>query len=374
MLDKKKLIKIGLDFFVAGLLVVFVAVILPKILIYFLPFTIGFIISIIANPIVKFLEKRVKIVRKHSSALIIIFVIGVVCLGLYLLGGLIVKESIQFAKDVPDLVVSMKEQMAGTIDKASGIYNKMPDGVKNYIIAIKDEVSSGGVSFPKISISGASSAVKMVVNGVVILIFTVLSAYFFTADREEILGFIHEKLPKSVFEKVGMITSYFTTAVGGYFKAQFKIMIVLVAIMNVVFVILGVEHGFLISLGTGLLDLLPVFGAGAVLWPWALYSFLVGNYSRAIALMVLYFVCQLVKQLLQPKMVGDSIGLPPLTTLFLLFIGYKIGGLLGILISIPLGLIVINLYRAGTFDVLIEDIKYLYNLIWKVMKDEETRE
>ena len=369
-MDKKKLLKICLDFFVAVISVVFVAVVLPRILIYFLPFTIGFIISVIANPIVKFLEKRVKILRKHSSAIIIILVIGGVCFGLYLIGGVIVKETIQFAKDVPDLVADMKYQMQGTIEKASGIYNKMPDGVKKYLITIKDEVSSGGgITFPKISISGASSAVKVVVNGVITVIFSVLSAYFFTADKDNILDSFAEKLPSVVVEKVRMITSYFTTAVGGYFKAQFKIMIILVAIMCVTLAFLGVEHSFLISLGTGILDFLPVFGAGAVLWPWALYSFLVGNYTKAVVLMVLYFVCQLVKQLLQPKMVGDSIGLSPLTTLFLLFIGFKIGGIIGILISIPLGLIFINLYRAGTFNTLIEDLKYLYDKILEFSKN-----
>ena len=66
---------------------------------------------------------------------------------------------------------------------------------------------------------------------------------------------------------------------------------------------------------------------------------------------------------------GDSIGINSFTTLFLLFIGYRIGGLLGILIAIPLGLVLINLYKAGAFDVLINDTKYLINLITKFQND-----
>lgn len=77
------------------------------------------------------------------------------------------------------------------------------------------------------------------------------------------------------------------------------------------------------------------------------------------ALIVLYGVTQLVRQLIQPKLVGDSIGLNPLLTLFLLYIGYKVGSILGMIFAVPVGMIVINLFKAGAFDYILDDVKIL---------------
>ena len=98
-------------------------------------------------------------------------------------------------------------------------------------------------------------------------------------------------------------------------------MLILVVIMFAGFEILRVDYSFLIALGIALLDVLPVFGTGAVLWPWAVIEMLTANYIKAIGFVVIYLVCQIVKQILQPKMVGDSIGMHPLLALLAMFIG-----------------------------------------------------
>jgi predicted PurR-regulated permease PerM len=102
-----------------------------------------------------------------------------------------------------------------------------------------------------------------------------------------------------------------------------------------------------------------VFGTGAVLWPWALLDMLAGNYFRAIGLVVIYLICQITKQVLQPKMVGDSIGISPLATLFFLYVGYRLYGIVGMIIGVPVGMVIINLYRVGMFDRLIKGFKII---------------
>ena len=75
--------------------------------------------------------------------------------------------------------------------------------------------------------------------------------------------------------------------------------------------------------------------------------------------MILYGVTQLVRQLIQPKLVGDSMGLNPLYTLFLLYLGYRLGSVLGMIFAVPAGLIVMNLYKAGAFDYILDDVEIL---------------
>jgi predicted PurR-regulated permease PerM len=156
-----------------------------------------------------------------------------------------------------------------------------------------------------------------------------------------------------------LIYNNFIAAFGGYFKAQFKIMLVLSVIMFVGFEILKVNYSFLFAIGIALLDVLPVFGTGAVLGPWAVIDVLSGNYIRAIGLVIIYLVCQVVKQILQPKMVGDSIGLNPLATLIFMFIGYKFYGVFGMIIGIPVGMVLVNMFKIGMFDRLIKGFKII---------------
>ena len=95
---------------------------------------------------------------------------------------------------------------------------------------------------------------------------------------------------------------------------------------------------------------MPFLGTGTVLIPWAVIRILTAQYKTAIGLLIIWGVGQLARQLIQPKIVGDSIGVPPLPTLFLLYIGYKLSGVLGMILAVPLGLLVYSLYEEGAFD------------------------
>ena len=87
-----------------------------------------------------------------------------------------------------------------------------------------------------------------------------------------------------------------------------------------------------------------------------------------LALVVLYGVTQLVRQLIQPKLVGDSIGLTPLFTLVLLYTGYRVEGIFGMIVAVPIGLIVVNLYKAGAFDYILDDVKILADGVLSLRK------
>ncbi len=186
-----------------------------------------------------------------------------------------------------------------------------------------------------------------------------LAAYFFVADKERISRIIRMVVPKSLRERWSWIKEIFSKAVGGYFVAQFKIMGVIAAILFVGFLFLGVEFAVLWAVLISLLDFLPFLGTGTVIWPWAAFQLLTGDYYMAAGLMIIYLICLLVHQLLQPKFVGDTVGMDPLMTLFFMFIGYRVSGVFGMIIAIPVGIIFLNLYKAGAFEKMFGDIKEL---------------
>jgi predicted PurR-regulated permease PerM len=137
-------------------------------------------------------------------------------------------------------------------------------------------------------------------------------------------------------------------------------MFVVFLILAVGFAILKIDYGILLAVLIAFLDFLPMLGTGTALIPWALFFALSGSWARAAGLLILYAVTQVTRQLIQPKMVGDSIGVDTLTTLFLLFIGWRLGGIIGMILAIPIGVILIQLYEAGAFDLVLQSIRELY--------------
>lgn len=358
-----KYAKIILNFLLAVgvLLVLFLMV--PKVLGFFLPFVIGWIVAMIANPLVKFLEKKVKLLRKHSSAIIIILVIGAIIGLLYLTVSMLVKEIKLLAGDLPHILEYMELQLTQLSIQIEDWSRDMPLAVQQIVTNLIENTDFNLTEYkPRedlFTFTVASNLAQNIAEVFFMIIITILSAYFFIAKRDELMESIKKSMPKSIVEGWYFIYGNFTKAVGGYFKAQFKIMLVLAVIMFVGFEVLVVPYSFLLALGIAILDFLPVFGTGAVLWPWAVIDMLTGNYFRAIGLIVIYLICQITKQVLQPKMVGDSIGISPLNTLFFLYIGYKLYGVVGMIFGVPVGMVVVNLYRVGMFDRIIRGFKII---------------
>lgn len=363
MKDSKIYLKIIVNLLLTLIGVVLLIVLVPKALKFFLPLVIGGIISMIANPLVRFMEKRIKIVRKHGSAIIIVTVIAAVIGVLYLVFWLLGREIFSLIQDLDELVLQAEAIVNTLSARLNGIYKMLPKSIQNLFGTVNTSLGEYIVDFlhnvemPSISVAGGY--VKGIAEGLFTVIFTILSAYFFTAQRDVIEEWIKNALPAGVLAGYRLIADNFKSAVGGYFKAQFKIMLILTAIIFVGFEILRVNYSFLLALGIAFLDFLPVFGTGAILWPWIVIDVIMGNYMRALGLGIIYFLCQVIKQVLQPKMVGDSIGISPLETLIFMFIGYRIKGVLGLIFGIPIGMVLVNFYRMGMFDRIIRGLKII---------------
>ena len=363
MHEPKVYIKILINFIFVILVGLFVFLILPKIVGFFMPFIIGWIVAMIANPLVAFLERKVKLLRKHSSAIIIVVVIAAIVGALYLLLAVLWKEIKELSTDLPNIVDQAGSQLSMATENIRSVSKSLPLSMQhmidNIIVGIGDSINNFAQNTKPITMDNAGVLAQNIAEGFLMTIITILSAYFFTAQRDEIVNVLKKIMPQSVMDSWHLIYDNFKTAIGGYFKAQFKIMLILTVIMFAGFEILQVGYSILLALGIAFLDFLPVFGTGAILWPWAIINMITGNYMRAIGLSVIYLICQIVKQLLQPKMVGDSIGISPLSALIFMFIGYRLYGVIGMILGIPVGMVLINLYRIGMFNRIIRGFKII---------------
>ena len=372
MKQSTKYLKILVNLLVAALVIVFLCVIFPKLITFFMPFVIGWIISMIANPLVRLLEKKLKIVRKHGSMMIIIAVLAVVILLGYLGVSKLVAETGNLIENLPQIYENWQRDFQEIGENLEIVYNRLPRDTQAHLEQLASNLSgylSGLVqTIGEPTVAATGNFVKNVPSALIYVIMCILSAYFFTAERHEILQGMRKYVPGEIWDRVSSVIAELKRVVGGYFKAQFKIMGVVYVILLVGLLIMRVGYSPLVAFLVAFLDALPFFGTGTVLIPWAVIKLLSADYEIAVGLVILYAVTQIVRQVIQPKIVGDTIGMNPLATLIFMYIGYKISSVIGMIIAVPVGMIVINLYQTGVFDNQIRCVRELVADINKFRK------
>ena len=346
----------------------------PRLLHFFMPFVVGWILALLANPLVRFLERRVKLVRRHGSMLIIIAALAIV-IGLFYGASLLVyREMGSFLADAPEIYQSVIAEIGDALQNERKLAEYFPQNLQPPLLAFSDNLDGlfgklvSRAAEPTVQIAGhvAKSIPNLLVNMVIII----LSSYLFLADRESIMRWLKGHLPAFIFRYIEYMKRDAKGVIGGYFLAQFRIMCVVALILAAGFLVLGVRYGVLLAFLTAILDFLPIFGTGTVLFPWAVVKLFAGEYAYATGLILLYILTQVVRQIIQPKIVGESMGLPPLMTLFLLYLGFKLRGLTGMILAVPVGLVFINFYKYGAFDSMIRNFRMLMESIQKFRREE----
>lgn len=354
MKSSRKYFKALTNLGVAVAILLLVILLLPRILVLFMPFVLAGIISMIASPLVRFFEEKIKLKRKWASAFVIIVVIALVVLVLYLVGAKLIEEGIGLLGALPEMWDSMKEDLSSVGESLNGIFEKLPQDTQQTIVNLGDQVGEfmAGL-FERIgtpTITAAGNFAKQLPSVLIGIIMCLLASYFFVADRYQIGSWIRKHTPASVMSRYDMVRRSILKSVGGYFKAQLKIEVWMYLLLVVGLTVLRVDYALLIAVGIAFLDLLPFFGTGTVMVPWALIKIFSGDYKMAIGLLIIWGGGQLARQIIQPKIVGDSIGMAPIPTLFLLYVGYKLGSVVGMIIAVPLGMLVSTMYQEGVFD------------------------
>lgn len=363
--DLHRRILVNLSVALAGILLLIFVV--PPLVRFLMPLVVAWIVAMIANPIIHFLEKRIKLMRKHGSALVIILVLAALIAAFYGLAVLVATQFSSWVTELPEVYDSVTQNLQHLFQSLHQKYNIIPADVKlafdqrenvldDYIQKTIDGllkmVNSG-------SLSKVSSLASSLMDFLVYAILTILASYFMTVEKDHFTKLLQEKTPEGIQRIWNKIRKIFIRAIGGYFKAHFQIMIVIFFITVIPFVFMGISYSGLLAAVIAIVDFLPFFGAGTVLVPWALYRLVTGSYTYAAILAVIYVVVLIVRQALEPKLIGDSIGTSPFETLVFMLVGYRLAGMLGLIIGIPVGMILMECYREGMFDSYIRGIKIL---------------
>lgn len=370
-------LKVTMNLFTALAVVLLCIFLLPRCVWFFMPFILGWLISLIASPVVRFFEEKLKVKRKAMTAVVIVAVLAAVVLLVYMLIAKLVREGVNFINELPNIWNAILVELNKVGANLQGIYDRMPADMQatidDIILESGNYMSSmlGKTELP--SFEAVGNAAKQIPDIFLGVVMCLLSAYFFVADKGYMAAAAEKFVPTSVRYHFDLIRRSFRNAVGGYFRAQFKIECWIYILLVIGLMILGVDYAFLVAFGIAVLDFLPVFGTGTVMVPWAVIELLSENYRMMFGLIAIWLIGQLVRQVIQPKIVGDSIGMDAIPTLFLLYIGYRVAGVLGMILAVPIGIILVNLYEEGVFDTTRQSLRILvagFNHFRKIRPDD----
>jgi sporulation integral membrane protein YtvI len=131
----------------------------------------------------------------------------------------------------------------------------------------------------------------------------------------------------------------------GYIKSQLILMIITFVVLSIGLIIIGMPWPIPIALVISILDIMPIVGSGIVMVPWSIINFIKGNADTGIQLAILYVILSISRQIIEPKIVGDQIGIRPLYTFAATILGSLVLGPIGVVVGPMIAVIISSIYR-----------------------------
>lgn len=322
--------------FFYGIIALLVVLVYRYILPIMTPFIIGFVVAwLVQLPLRRLSKKYPKWRRPLSALLCVVFYVAV--------GGLLIGLGVKLYGQVAELVTSLPAVFENTVlpafamlgDKLERLLEPIDPVLVTYVLDAGEAVLA---KLGQLATDLSAWAVKVVANGavgvpglIIQIVLTVVSTFYIAGDYEQITGFLKSLIPQSRRKVTLKTIGYAKTAVTAYIKSYSVIFAVTFLELSVGLALLGIPYSAVLGLCIAVFDLMPVLGTGGILLPWSLTVALMGNIPLAIGILVLYIVITAVRNTLEPRIVGNQIGLHPLATLVAMIIGLNLAGLPGML-------------------------------------------
>lgn len=304
------------------------------IFVFIAPFFIGWVFSLLYEPLVHFLNKKFHISRGIGAiiaiALLLTFCSSVVASGILR----IISEAKLFYQQLPGYIQDISIALTNIGDKIEGILSSLPEELSfdlNFTSINYFDLFTAFLS----SRSGNTSInfVLGIPNALFFLLIALLSSYFFSKDKKNISVLVQKHMPPQIQRGIQLFKQNLGDAFWGYVKSQLILMIFTFFITLIGLFFLQSPYAFLLSIVISIIDALPFFGSGFILWPGALIHVITGSPFMAIGYIIIWLIITLERQVMQPKILSTQIGLNPLLTLFSMYIGLKLFGVFGMILG-----------------------------------------
>lgn len=328
-----------------ALCILFLWLLLRFALPWLLPFIVAFVISRIIEPAVHLFTERFHFKRGYASSFCVIVVFSALIALTSIVIGRVVIELTAFVQDLPSLLSKTTNLLTIIGDRIDGYVKAAPPEIQDYLTSVLDGFTSRSAQWPA-TLSGKLLGVLSSVAGftprLVLFFFTcAVSTFFISCGYKEVVGFIMRQIPKTRHKTMHDIKNDLVSTLGKWVKAELMLSGITFIQLTIAFLFMRIEFAIMLALLISIIDALPVLGAGTVLVPWAILTLIGGDIRQAVAIIITYGVIMIVRNILEPKLIGKQIGLPPIATLMAMYIGFCSVGVLG-MVLFPIGLIMVK--------------------------------
>lgn len=303
-----------------------------------LPFIIAYLLAWIVGPTTELLYKRARIPRTIGGAISLILLLSLVGMSLLYLGNILIKQLVDFARNMPvylSIIAGKSDNFCNNCDEIFGLAAGSARSIMDdNVFKMVDKVKTGFI--PAITARTFSFTIK-IVGFVGIVLITIISAVLIVKEAPE---FRRKYKNSNLYNEINGLTTKLAEAGIAYIRAQVLIMVMVAVCCVTGLVIIRNEYALLLGLLIALLDALPIIGSGMILIPWSIIMLIDGNIFAAAILITVYLICQVIREVAEPKLIGNRIGVKPLYTLISIYVGFKLFGIAGFILG-PIGLIVI---------------------------------
>lgn len=299
------------------------------------PFVIGFVIAYALRRPIRFLHRRLSIPRKLAAIVMVLLCYGILGLLLALLGIRAVSWITSFVSTLPWLYQNyampfFTEVMANL----EQLFRNLDPNVLATLNSISTQaLQSVGEALSKLSVTvvGMASGVASALPSFFIkLVLTIISSFFIAMDYDKLRDFclrqFHDKAKLLIFE----IKQYIAGTLWVCIRSYAIIMSITFVELSIGLTVIGIRQAILIALVIAVFDILPVLGTGGIMIPWAVLTAIQGNYPLALKLLILYVAITVIRNIIEPKIVGGQLGLHPVVTLASMFVGVQLFGVIGL--------------------------------------------
>jgi len=302
-----------------------------------LPFLSAWFVAFLMRPASMYLAPRMKIkpsiIRLFLTVGVTVALIALTSLGVWMI-----------SREVKSLITKLGE--GGAVEDfitrftmSGGLLGRLFGEFSDYVA---DGIYNIAMSLLS-SLGGAlSSIVSLVPKVLLFVLITVISCIYFALDLERINYTVKRLLPKRVFEMAVKLKDGFLKIFSRYIRSYILLMLITFAEMVAGLFILRAPYPILVAMVIAVLDLLPVIGVGTVLLPWAVWCFVVGNNALGVGLSVLFVFHSILREILEPKILGKNLGVHPILTLIILYVGYSVFGFMGLFL-VPVLTVLVNI-------------------------------
>lgn len=354
--------------------IAFIAIILGLVYIFFkycfsvtAPFLLSFFFAVLLQRPLRFLDKKTKNKCHTLWSVLLVLISLLIILGpVITIISLIAKEVVGFVSyligqlnDLPAFLATLEKELLDLLDfLPDGIYTSVSDTISDFFSRTINnfDLNSLGIDMKSITnglstgVSGIYSVVKNIPSALIAIVIGIVAWIFFTKDYNYIVNFIKLQLPDGKKNLLTEIKQIFSKTVLKMIRAYGLIMFITfcelflgLSILNLTG-IMDNSYIVIIAMAIAIFDILPVAGSGGILIPWAAVSLVLGNFSQAIGLIVIYIIISVIRQYIEPKIVGSSLGVHPIVTLAGLYFGLKLFGFLGMFI-VPITIMTIKAFN-----------------------------